>query len=188
MDLVSKQTKGSNRTRIAVDWRPSSDGLAYASERGIDDEEIEAFRDYHLAYGTLMANWDAAWRTWCRNAMKFNRTRAPSPPLLQAIDAADTWGISSWASQLPGVERDTFGGEPILALNGYDVQAVARDVCEAAGWPPDHRGELTPLADWIRVGITPDVILEAIRTSKKPDRPNLRYYHRRVMEWGQRVA
>jgi hypothetical protein len=185
---MSKQPKISNRTRIASEWQPSADGLAYATERAIDAEEIEAFRDYHLAHGSLMADWDAAWRTWCRNAVKFNRTKPASPPLLQVIDGADLWGITAWSRQLPDAVPDTLAGEPILALNGYDVQAVAWDICNAVGLPPDYRGNLEPIADWLRAGIDPDVILEAIRTSKKPDRPNLHYYSLRVMEWGQRAA
>jgi len=31
----------------------------------------EAFRDYHVANGSLFADWDAAWRTWLRNQDRF---------------------------------------------------------------------------------------------------------------------
>jgi hypothetical protein len=30
-------------------------------------------RDHHLAKGTVMVDWSAAWRTWARNAITFNR-------------------------------------------------------------------------------------------------------------------
>lgn len=33
-------------------------------------EEWEHFEDYHRAHGSLMADWPAAWRTWCRNWRK----------------------------------------------------------------------------------------------------------------------
>jgi hypothetical protein len=34
-------------------------------------ETLEAFRDYHLAKGSTFKDWDAAVRTWWRNARKF---------------------------------------------------------------------------------------------------------------------
>ncbi len=35
------------------------------------DSEIAAFRDYHMARGTTMLDWDRAFYTWLRNAVKF---------------------------------------------------------------------------------------------------------------------
>jgi hypothetical protein len=35
--------------------------------------ESAQFRDHHLARGSVMADWNAAWRTWCANALKFQR-------------------------------------------------------------------------------------------------------------------
>lgn len=51
--------------------------LAYAESKGVDNPEdtLEHFRDYHLAHGSTMACWDAAWRTWCRNAVRFGAPR-----------------------------------------------------------------------------------------------------------------
>ncbi len=43
-----------------------------------------AFRDHHTAHGKLMSDWQAAWRTWCRNVRRFNGTvadRTAIPPL-----------------------------------------------------------------------------------------------------------
>lgn len=39
-----------------------------------DPESVFAhFSDHHRSKGTVMLDWDAAWRTWCRNAKKFSR-------------------------------------------------------------------------------------------------------------------
>ena len=35
------------------------------------DEQVEAFVDFHTAKGSVFKSWDAAFRTWCRNAVKF---------------------------------------------------------------------------------------------------------------------
>ncbi len=35
--------------------------------------QVDQFRDHHLGHGTLAADWPATWRTWYRNALKFNR-------------------------------------------------------------------------------------------------------------------
>lgn len=35
------------------------------------EETVEAFTDFHLAKGSRFKDWDAAFRTWCRNAITF---------------------------------------------------------------------------------------------------------------------
>ena len=41
--------------------------------------ELQRFRDHHAARGSLMADWNAAWRTWCANARRFHEERAGPP-------------------------------------------------------------------------------------------------------------
>ena len=56
---------------------------AYAVEKAFDDEfvedEAEQFLLYHRSRGNKFVDWGAAWQTWCRNAVKFGRTRRRSP-------------------------------------------------------------------------------------------------------------
>ena len=35
------------------------------------DDQFDAFVDFHTAKGSVFKDWDAAFRTWCRNAVKF---------------------------------------------------------------------------------------------------------------------
>lgn len=60
-------------------FEPNEAGIA-ASD-GIDvPAELDAFRNYHTGKGSVMADWQAAWRTWCGNARKFGKLNAPSKP------------------------------------------------------------------------------------------------------------
>lgn len=75
------QAPRKNRSLIPSDWHPSAADRAYAVERGLDPDQLTPeFVDHHRAKGSLMLDWSAAWRTWCRNEIKFARTRAGLPP------------------------------------------------------------------------------------------------------------
>lgn len=68
-----KPVRARARTQIDPDWKPNAAGLAYAKARNVPLGEVQAFVDYHRARGNLMADWDAAWRTWCNNSIKFGK-------------------------------------------------------------------------------------------------------------------
>ena len=61
------------RSRIPEDFEVSDRIVHLALENGWPDPdtELDAFKDYHLAKGSLMADWEAAFRTWLRNAARF---------------------------------------------------------------------------------------------------------------------
>lgn len=56
-------------------WVPSEKNIRDAKEKNFTDEDIrneaDQFRDHHHARGSTFKDWDAAWRTWVRNAIKF---------------------------------------------------------------------------------------------------------------------
>lgn len=59
--------------------------MKLAAEKGWPDPrtELDAFKDYHLAHGSLMADWEAAFRTWMRNSTRWDkkpRMFTPTPP------------------------------------------------------------------------------------------------------------
>ena len=59
-------------TQLPDDFKPNDTGARYAEDRNIDTEvEIESFRNWHKAKGSLMKDWQAAWRTWCDKAQQF---------------------------------------------------------------------------------------------------------------------
>lgn len=73
--------KASPRSQIDPDWRPRPEDREFARQRGHDDASIDRmhghFVDYHLAKGSLMKSWSAAFRTWIRNDTSFG---SRSPP------------------------------------------------------------------------------------------------------------
>ncbi len=74
----------SKRTLIPEDFEVSDEIITLAKKNGWPDpySEAEGFRDYHIAHGTLMFDWEAAFRTWLRNCLKFNKV-APTLPVSQ---------------------------------------------------------------------------------------------------------
>lgn len=73
----------------------SEAGRAFAAKHnllnGSADAAFEHFRDHHTANRTLFADWEAAWRTWVRNQVRFQNNRAPAvarPSISDAIDRA----------------------------------------------------------------------------------------------------
>ena len=54
---------------LPQDFTPNDVGVARAAEKFLDVQaELEKFRNYHAAKGSVMADWQAAWRTWVGNA------------------------------------------------------------------------------------------------------------------------
>jgi hypothetical protein len=64
---VAKAPKNKPRSQLPVNWVPNADGLKLAKSLGLPDETILRFTDYHRSKGSLMADWNAAWGTWCRS-------------------------------------------------------------------------------------------------------------------------
>ena len=69
-----KPNKNINRpTALPDDFKVTEGMRQWASKNGLPspDGELEAFRDYHLARGTTWKDWNAAFRTWMRNSVKY---------------------------------------------------------------------------------------------------------------------
>lgn len=74
----TKKTKEKKGVQIPQDWSLEDKNIEYALEKGFLNGQIlelgESFKDYWLADATPKGkkkDWDAAWRTWVRNAIKF---------------------------------------------------------------------------------------------------------------------
>lgn len=64
-------------SRIPDDFEVTETMLDWVVLKGFDfldlGEETERFMDYHTAKGSVMKDWQAAWRTWIRNAVKYSK-------------------------------------------------------------------------------------------------------------------
>lgn len=157
---------------------------------------VEEFRDHHLAVGTLMLDWAAAWRTWCRNRVKYGQSDGqrflPLLAIMQGPDPADPYGAKAWAAKLADARPAQLDDGTVgMAICGYDVAGVAFDVCEAAGLQPSWRGDLMHVAWWLRDGIKPDHIVAVIRASPRPKKPGEWWWYDervrgvQVTKWGR---
>ena len=65
---------------MPADFSKTPGLLSYAAKQGVfePEQEFEQFADYHAARGTLFLDWLAAWRTWVRNAVKFQARKMPN--------------------------------------------------------------------------------------------------------------
>lgn len=183
----------SRRTKISQNWAPCADDVIYAEGHGIGDVTAvaEEFVDYHLGRGTLMLDWRAAWRTWCRNQVKWGKATVPKAPLLMNGDAeSDPYGALAFAGACkfakPGTSED---GRKVPSVAGWDLVGVLVDVCEAAAIPPEWRGDLAPVAIWLRDGLDPESIVDVIRAHKPPRVPgSWWWYEKRVRAAGGKHA
>lgn len=73
-----KDKKETRASKLPDDFAINDTGVKYANGRGVNiTTELDGFRNYHEAKGTTFKDWQAAWRTWCDNAVKFGRASAP---------------------------------------------------------------------------------------------------------------
>jgi hypothetical protein len=86
-DIEEPRKAAKRRGAFPHDFQPNEAGLAAAQKAGVNvARELEAFRDHHVAKGSVMADWQAAWRTWVGNAVRFGRGG-------KAVDSDDPYGL-----------------------------------------------------------------------------------------------
>lgn len=59
---------------LSDDFYPDETGIALAAQLGASvSNELPKFSDYHRGIGNTRADWQASWRTWIRNSIKFSQ-------------------------------------------------------------------------------------------------------------------
>lgn len=73
-----RKSIGADAAVVAFEVTEAMSG--WAAKQGLHPDsvmpETEKMFDHHRAKGSTMRSWDAAWRNWIRNAVKFSRERA----------------------------------------------------------------------------------------------------------------
>lgn len=89
--------------QIPKNWQPNEKHIETCINNRLDvNETAEHFRDHHTAKGSTMKDWDAAFRTWLRNAVKFNKPTINN----HAIHHDDTsWGQSMAQPYIPNKQK-----------------------------------------------------------------------------------
>lgn len=90
-DSVNRKTSGTPKraTQLPDDFSPDDTAKNIAAELGVSiSAELPKFRDYHAARGKPMKDWQAALRTWLRNAKAFAR---PVTVTQQKDDRRQQW-------------------------------------------------------------------------------------------------
>lgn len=104
----SRSEKTSKSTQRPTEFSPSEAHTEMASEMGVNlQSEFGAFCDYHEAKGSTFKSWDAALRTWIRNAAKFsgksNRATQGKNPTTPARATADNFSAKNYGvTDAPG--------------------------------------------------------------------------------------
>jgi hypothetical protein len=74
------RTSRKRHTAIPDGWEPSRTPAIIALEQKVHvPTELAQFRDRAVRDGATYVDWDAAWRTWLRNAARFGRTNNTHP-------------------------------------------------------------------------------------------------------------
>lgn len=72
------EQKQSKARRVPSDWQPTEAFRTECEQKFptlIIANEVEAFVDYHTANGSVFKDFNAAFRTWCRNAVKWSKPK-----------------------------------------------------------------------------------------------------------------
>ena len=75
IDIDIDKDKHRAAKRVPLKWEMSEAGREFAKTAGMEigvlSEQLDQFRDHE--FKTARKDWDAAWRTWCRNWKKWSK-------------------------------------------------------------------------------------------------------------------
>jgi hypothetical protein len=90
-DTTSETAPRSARKRAAKalpdDWQPSDNHRAFAAEHALNlSHEVGQFRNHAKSHDRRQADWDAAFRMWLGNCVKWDRPRAQQQTLSPFVE------------------------------------------------------------------------------------------------------
>jgi len=104
------------QTPLPDGFEPDSTGIEAAREKHVNVQaELPKFKNYHMAKASLMADWQAAWRTWVGNAR----------PSAFVAKPADWWTVAGFDNEY---EARNVGCSPSTAKFFRDGKRIAQAV------------------------------------------------------------
>jgi hypothetical protein len=105
------------KTQIPKDFKATPEQLEYARAQGCVDptDTAERFYLHHAGKGTLHADWDLAFKYWCRNEKNFIKTGSgPIRPRMQTMtpNAPEDWDWKLKWHREKGMWNPSWGPEP----------------------------------------------------------------------------
>jgi len=115
-DKPAKQAK--RRSQISDDFYPNEAGVVEIGKTNLNMAiELNSFINHHKAKGSLMADWQAAWRTWVSKGVKFAKSSKP-PESFRERD--DRLGRERWEEMTgrihPGNTKNVININPVELL------------------------------------------------------------------------
>lgn len=102
------------------DFNPDETGVKLAAEKGVNvADELAAFTDHHSANGSTFIDWQAAFRTWTRNAAKFAKRDQRSAPARNSETAYQRSMRLRVAEVSPLLARPAPGAQPAQDATAY---------------------------------------------------------------------
>ncbi len=107
---ATPSTKPNRATVLPENFVPNETAEAIARETGVDlQREFASFCDHHTAKASTFSDWQAAFRTWLRNASKFHQPRqaqrsVPAQKSFAQNDRED--GMRRWEEMTGQVHPD----------------------------------------------------------------------------------
>jgi len=118
-----KKPAKNRRSTLQPDFYPNESGVSLAVEKHLQvDAELQKFSNYHLSKGNLMADWQAAWRTWVGNAFDQSRTTTSETAYQKSMRLRVAEFAPSIARQAPGAPYPLEN----MTLEASNVTAITR--------------------------------------------------------------
>jgi hypothetical protein len=103
------------------------------------DEETEKFLDYHRAKGSRFKDWDAAWKNWMRNAVKWNKQPVNAPGVASTARVHPMMG--HWKADGGFLHEPTGVAVPAAALEPHNHRSGLKDLSSPTGFKSLKTGD-----------------------------------------------
>ncbi|TDS82609.1 helix-turn-helix domain-containing protein [Comamonas sp. JUb58] len=126
----AKKPKANRSTVLPADFMPNETAEAMALEMGLNlGDQQAAFEDHHAAKGSTFIDWQAAFRTWLRNATRFGRsTQATGAPQRSGETGYQRSMRERAQEVVPSIARQAPEASPTDFFKNQAIEVAARRI------------------------------------------------------------